>query len=44
MKYNIAAYFLALQGEIEAANEEELEQKLNLCVIILQPRLLLFNI
>ena len=28
MKYNVAAYFLALQGEIEAENEEELEQKI----------------
>ena len=28
MKYNVAAYFLALQGEIEAADEEELEQKI----------------
>lgn len=27
MKYNIMAWLLAYQGEIEAANEEEAEQK-----------------
>lgn len=27
MKYNIMAWLLAYQGEIDAANEEEVEQK-----------------
>lgn len=28
MKYNVAAYLLGFIGEIEAANEEEVEQKI----------------
>ena len=28
MKYNVAAYLLGFQGEIEAENEEEVEQKI----------------
>ena len=28
MKYNVMAWLLAFQGEIDAANEEEVEQKI----------------